>query len=222
MAEDKQNSDEPSIEEILSSIREIISEDDDDVADKTSTEKSTVAEEIDGNTPEPISESTSNDDIDDVLDLAAYEQEEDEDDVDSIEDPLEGIDLYHSDKEDLDMVDSVPDDGLSDILGNEPEIDVSDKEQVREESVFNKEELDTEEKDALVDKVAESATVSAMAKLAENISLSRTNDTVTLEDITRDLLRPMLKDWLDNNLPEIIERLVSQELERLAQKAVRK
>jgi cell pole-organizing protein PopZ len=32
----------------------------------------------------------------------------------------------------------------------------------------------------------------------------------------------MLKDWLDENLPTLIERLVSQELERLANKAAGK
>lgn len=35
-------------------------------------------------------------------------------------------------------------------------------------------------------------------------------------DLTRDMLRPMLKAWLDRNLPLIVERLVSAEIERLA------
>ena len=76
--------------------------------------------------------------------------------------------------------------------------------------------------DTILDKATAAATVSSMARLAENIAISRTSAGTTLEDIVRDLLRPMLKDWLDENLPEVIERLVNQELERLAEKASRK
>jgi cell pole-organizing protein PopZ len=42
-----------------------------------------------------------------------------------------------------------------------------------------------------------------------------------LEDITRDLLRPMLKDWLDENLPRIVQDRVDEEVERLARRRVR-
>jgi cell pole-organizing protein PopZ len=38
----------------------------------------------------------------------------------------------------------------------------------------------------------------------------------TLEDLVRELLRPMLKQWLDDNLPEIAERMVAKEIARLA------
>jgi cell pole-organizing protein PopZ len=34
--------------------------------------------------------------------------------------------------------------------------------------------------------------------------------------LTREMLRPMLKTWLDDNLPVIVERLVSAEIERVA------
>ena len=34
--------------------------------------------------------------------------------------------------------------------------------------------------------------------------------------LTREMLRPMLKAWLDDNLPAIVERLVSAEIERVA------
>jgi cell pole-organizing protein PopZ len=37
-----------------------------------------------------------------------------------------------------------------------------------------------------------------------------------LENMTRDLLRPMLKEWLDDNLPSLVERLVRAEIERVA------
>lgn len=38
----------------------------------------------------------------------------------------------------------------------------------------------------------------------------------TLDDIVREMLRPMLKEWLDDNLPGIVERLVRAEIERVA------
>jgi len=38
----------------------------------------------------------------------------------------------------------------------------------------------------------------------------------TLEDLVREMLRPMLKTWLDDNLPSMVERLVRAEIERVA------
>jgi uncharacterized protein len=38
----------------------------------------------------------------------------------------------------------------------------------------------------------------------------------TLEEVVSELLRPMLKSWLDENLPEIVERLVRAEIERVS------
>lgn len=38
----------------------------------------------------------------------------------------------------------------------------------------------------------------------------------TLEDIVKDMLRPMLKQWMDENLPTIVERLVRLEIERVS------
>ena len=38
----------------------------------------------------------------------------------------------------------------------------------------------------------------------------------TLEDLVREMLRPMLKAWLDDNLPPLVERLVRTEIERVA------
>jgi cell pole-organizing protein PopZ len=41
-------------------------------------------------------------------------------------------------------------------------------------------------------------------------------NTPMLERVMRDLLRPMLKTWLDDNLPKLVERLVRTEIERVA------
>ena len=40
----------------------------------------------------------------------------------------------------------------------------------------------------------------------------------SLEDLTRELMRPMLKEWLDENLPSIVEELVAREIARLGDK----
>ncbi len=40
----------------------------------------------------------------------------------------------------------------------------------------------------------------------------------SLEELTRDLMRPMLKDWLDANLPSLVEELVAKEIRRLNEK----
>lgn len=41
----------------------------------------------------------------------------------------------------------------------------------------------------------------------------------TLEQFLGDLLAPMLREWLDRNLPEIVERVVEQEVKKLARRA---
>jgi uncharacterized protein len=37
----------------------------------------------------------------------------------------------------------------------------------------------------------------------------------TLQDLVREMLRPMLKSWLDENLPTLVERLVLAEIEQM-------
>ena len=38
----------------------------------------------------------------------------------------------------------------------------------------------------------------------------------SLEDVTRELLRPLLKAWLDENLPRIVSAKVEEEVARIA------
>lgn len=40
----------------------------------------------------------------------------------------------------------------------------------------------------------------------------------SLEGLTRELLRPMLKEWLDANLPPIVEAMVGREITRITKK----
>jgi cell pole-organizing protein PopZ len=42
------------------------------------------------------------------------------------------------------------------------------------------------------------------------------NNARTLEDLVKEMLRPMLKSWLDDNLPQLVERIVRAEIERVS------
>jgi uncharacterized protein len=42
------------------------------------------------------------------------------------------------------------------------------------------------------------------------------NNARTLEDVVTEMLQPMLKEWLDDNLPSIVERKVQEEIERVS------
>jgi cell pole-organizing protein PopZ len=41
-------------------------------------------------------------------------------------------------------------------------------------------------------------------------------DSRTVDELVREMLRPMLKAWLDDNLPSLVERLVRSEIERVS------
>ena len=38
----------------------------------------------------------------------------------------------------------------------------------------------------------------------------------SIEDVVREMLKPMLKTWLEDNLPSLVERLVRAEIERVS------
>ncbi|PKB13994.1 hypothetical protein B0I00_2622 [Novosphingobium kunmingense] len=64
--------------------------------------------------------------------------------------------------------------------------------------------------------------LTALAMLAEPPAapqIVRSGET-SLEGLTRDLLRPMLADWLDKNLPPLVERMVAAEIARIVGKKV--
>ncbi|MDP3618317.1 MAG: DUF2497 domain-containing protein [Ramlibacter sp.] len=73
--------------------------------------------------------------------------------------------------------------------------------------------------DSLVGAAAASAASSAFGQLSAAIAMPR--DGHTLEDVVREMLRPMLKDWLDANLPSIVQASVAEEVERIARNRAR-
>ena len=42
---------------------------------------------------------------------------------------------------------------------------------------------------------------------------------VTLEGMVREMMRPLLREWLDRNLPHLIERLVKKEIDKMVNRA---
>jgi uncharacterized protein len=58
-----------------------------------------------------------------------------------------------------------------------------------------------------------SAVESAFNSLAHTVL---SNNARTLEDLVKEMLRPMLKSWLDDNLPRLVERIVKAEIERVS------
>lgn len=69
---------------------------------------------------------------------------------------------------------------------------------------------------------ANSALISAGSEAKVAASFAQLNDAITasssqsLEEMANDMLKPMLQEWLDNNLPGLVEKLVREEIERVA------
>jgi uncharacterized protein len=66
---------------------------------------------------------------------------------------------------------------------------------------------------ALLSRATSAAVDSAFNTLAQTVLVQNAR---TLEDLVREMLRPLLKSWLDDNLPGMVERLVRTEIERVA------
>ena len=65
----------------------------------------------------------------------------------------------------------------------------------------------------LLSSATSAAVDSAFNTLAQTVLVQNAR---TLEDLVREMLRPMLKTWLDDNLPGVVERLVRAEIERVS------
>ena len=61
------------------------------------------------------------------------------------------------------------------------------------------------------------AALTTMAAPGAAPQIVRSGET-SLEGLTRDLLRPMLADWLDSHLPDMVEQLVAAEIARIVSK----
>ncbi len=187
----EQAAQEPTMEEILASIRRIISEDD------APAETAPVAEAAPEPAPEPEPV------------VAAPEPAPIEDEV------LELTESYEAPATeaigDLDVADAAP-------FPTEPAPAAPQPAAVAAEA------------ETLVGETAAASAASAFAGLAASFQKPEPAPVAsaadmnfmsgnTVEAMVREMLRPMLKDWLDANLPTIVEAQVRKEVERIARNA---
>lgn len=180
----EQSSQEPTMEEILASIRRIISEDDApvDAAAAPPPEPVAVPEPV-AAAPEPAAPAQDDED-DDALELTEK--------VDAIGD----LEVYAP------TTTSIP----------EPETEAGPVVAAPEPQV-------APAAASLVGEQAASAAASAFGQLSAAIAMP--SETRNLEDIVREMLRPMLQQWLDANLPAIVRQSVEAEVERIARARTR-
>lgn len=171
MSEDQ----EPSIEEILSSIRQIIADDDEEE----------VVEEVVEPDPEPEPEPEPE------------PKSEPEPEPEEEEEVLDLSDVVEDEPVEIDMEELVDEPAPEPVHIPEPE----------------------PEPEPIISAPTEEVAVESFAKLASYVPVDRRNMS-TLEDIVRDMLKPMLRNWLDENLPPLVERLVREELERITRQAM--
>lgn len=182
---DKPSEQEPSIEEILASIRQIIADDDEEPTPEAvaAPEPASFAQPAPEPEPEPKP---------DIIELTEVLRDE--------EPPEDIIVELQEHEEELPPPPPLP---------PKPVVQRPAAPEPEEEAVS-----------ILTDHAAHAA-LQGFARLASHTPVERQSHLagITLEDIVRDLMRPMLRDWLDQNLPPLIEKLVAKELQRLARKA---
>ncbi len=191
-----------SIEEILESIRQIINEDGEPIARGAGADLRPQAPAAD-----PAGMLRDDDTpLDLTMEDAAADDEFDRGGVIDLTDKVENI----SNAEEM----------LGEDLMN-PEYDPDPPVQIdlQEAPPMNMVSDDT----LLSEKTADAAANEMAKLLAGNVAVERDEPgrvgRLTLEDMARDLMRPLIKTWLDENLPRVIDRVVTRELEKLARRA---
>jgi uncharacterized protein len=192
---------EPSMEEILASIRRIISDDD-------AAKPVPAAARL---TPEPAPAAAtavvknSQDDIDAML--ASFDAAEDGE-------PDEGPPAKAQAPADvLDLTESVQAGAASNGIDRSADV-AFDKppELERPRPPEAPRTLPMPDRTLLSPRTT-AAVDSAFNSLAHTVLMQNSR---TLEDLVREMLKPMLKAWLDDNLPNMVERLVRAEIERVS------
>ncbi len=171
------------MEEILASIRRIISEDDAPADGAAPAEEEAEAEPAAAAMPEPEPEPVSEPEDDGVLELT---------------EKVGDLDVYTP--------------GAA--IEPEPEPEPLAAYEPEPEPAPAYEPPPVPPGQGLVGDVAAAAAASAFGKLSKSIQMPAEGR--TLEDVVRELLRPMLKQWLDDNLPQIVQATVDKEVERIA------
>jgi hypothetical protein len=193
---------EPSMEEILASIRRIISDDDQSKTEETQVDPD-PAEPDEPIEEQELEQAPSSTDV--VVPSAEPEVDDDDDD--------EVLDLT-----DMDVADPEPLFEQQAYQAPVPQVAAPEPPPPP---------APQHDRDKLVSTSQASETIDEFTKLGNKLyedvrELPIGNGAVTLEELTRELVRPMLKEWLDQHLPITVERLVREEIERLVMQSQRK
>lgn len=232
---DQEAQQEPSMEEILASIRRIISEDgDEETAAAPEAEAEAAPEAVEAPEavaepePEPAEEPAAPEE-EDVLELTDEVQDDGTvvnlntgEAVEEEETPEEFVEALELDEEEedveLEMVDAVEE---APEVEPEPEPAPVVQEQPAAEPA---EVLAAEAADRLVSENPAMNSVTSLSALAAAVDTHRraVDPSIgprTIEDLVKDVMRPMIREWLDDNLPSLVERMVGREIERLTREA---
>ncbi|HSR55655.1 MAG TPA: DUF2497 domain-containing protein, partial [Alphaproteobacteria bacterium] len=226
MSNESSQQPEPTMEEILASIRRIISDGDEpegEAAKETKAENDDVkdeGEEAEAKAEEePDEKGDGGDGDDEVLDL-----------IDMVEEPSEAeaeAEPESGDEEAEEETETAADAGADDDLVLEDTAEELPGEELEEEedvAMATSEETGQPEPskgegdEDLVSAATAAASTAHFAELAKAVDREpevKTNISLgpgtTLEDLVKDMIRPMLKDWLDQNLPPLVDHLVRRE-----------
>lgn len=74
-----------------------------------------------------------------------------------------------------------------------------------------------DDEDGIIESTTAAAASKAFMSLSQTVQISK-GEGHTLEDIVVEMLKPMIKDWLDANLAEIVEQKVEEEVQRVARR----
>jgi cell pole-organizing protein PopZ len=204
---DEKSQEEPTMEEILASIRRIISENDDG-------EAKPADEEAKAEAPAPVTEPEAPEAKEEPAPEPAPEPEPEPEPEAAEEEILELTEVVEEE--------TPP----ADNAGDGDDLVVEEAPSAPEPEPVPAPVARVPDSDALVADPIAAASTAALGVLAQ--SLNRDSGTVgnialgpgnTLEDLVRDMLRPMLKEWLDQNLAQLVERLVKKEIERMVRRA---
>jgi uncharacterized protein len=231
-------SQEPSMEEILASIRRIIADDD---ASKPSARPADAPKPASRASPaRPATAPVSPPEVEPDLSPPAREAESDDLGNSGLQDP-DILDLTESmtspafaeaapAREPVRMAEPAPVEKIESVGEPEPDSILDDTSEVEDELSFAAAAVDSPEPEGfaegarvgvpgvsergqLLSGATSAAVDSAFNALAQTVLVQNAR---TLEDLVREMLRPMLKTWLDDNLPGLVERLVRSEIERVA------
>ena len=81
---------------------------------------------------------------------------------------------------------------------------------------------DNSDREGILSNQASSAVTNAFGMLSRERDVTVGGGGASLEDMVQQMLKPMLAAWLEQNLPEIVERVVQEEVERAARSGRRR